>query len=84
MGAEPLGPIGVEEALRALRTGEIIEEYPDDEPYASCLILGRTDTGRPLHLVCAPVTAEQRLIVITVYEPDARRWDSEFRRRRTS
>jgi hypothetical protein len=84
MAAEPLGPITIDEALRALVTGEIIEEYPDDEPYPSCLILGSSDTGRLLHLVCALVRAEWRLIVITVYQPDPRRWNSEFRRRRIS
>ena len=50
-----------------LDSGEIIEEYPDDGPYPSCLIFGRTQEGRPLHVVCAPVMDEGRLIIITVY-----------------
>jgi hypothetical protein len=49
MNTEPLGTIYVEEILQALDSGEIIEEYPEDKPYPSCLILGRTVTGRPLH-----------------------------------
>jgi hypothetical protein len=32
MEAEPLGRIRVKEVLRALDTGEIIEEYVDDTP----------------------------------------------------
>ena len=28
---------------------EIIEDYPDDKYGPSCLILGHTKTGRPLH-----------------------------------
>ncbi len=84
MEAEPLGVIQVDEVLRALQTGEVIEEYPEDTPYPSCLILGRTGTGRPIHIVCAPVTAERKLAIITVYQPDPARWDPEFRRRRAT
>ena len=82
MDTESLGPIRVDEVLRGLEAGEIIEDYATDEPYPSCLILGWTDEGRPLHIVCAPVPDERRLIVITTYQPDPDRWDAEFRRRR--
>jgi hypothetical protein len=82
MEAEPLGMIRIEEVLQALDRGEILEEYPDDVPYPSCLVLGRTATGRPIHVVCAPVAAEQRVIIITTYQPDPARWDEEFRHRR--
>ena len=82
MEAEPLGIIQVDEVLQVLESGEIIEEYPEDTPYPSCLILGRTTRGRPLHVVCAPVPGERRLIIITTYQPDPTRWDAEFRRRR--
>ena len=84
METEPFGVIQVDEVLQALETGEIIEEYPEDKPYPSCLILGRTAEGRPLHIVCAPVTAERKLVMITVYQPDPARWDLEFRRRRAT
>jgi len=83
MAEEPLRRIGVDDVLQALSTGEIIEEYPADRPYPSCLVLGRTPTGRPLHVVCAPVRAEGRLVVITTYEPDPERWDATLRHRRT-
>jgi len=81
MDTEPFGVIKVAEALWALETGKIIGEYPEDQPYPSCLILGRTAEGRPLHIVCAPVTAEKKLAIITVYQPAPARWDPEFRRR---
>lgn len=32
-------------------TGEIIEEYPNDYPYPSCLTLGNLNTKCPLHVV---------------------------------
>lgn len=82
MEAEPFGIITVDEVLDALERGEIIEEYPEDQPYASCLVLGLTAQGRPLHIVCAPVPDERRLIIITTYQPDPGRWGPELRQRR--
>ncbi len=40
METEPFGAIRLDEVLRALETGAIIEEYPEDKPYPSCLVLG--------------------------------------------
>ena len=82
MDGEPLGIIHIEEVLQVLDTGEIIEEYPDDKPYPSCLLLGRTVVNRPLHIVCAPVQAEEKLIIITTYQPDPNRWQPDFKRRK--
>ena len=67
-----------EEVVEALLGGEIIEEYPEDKYGPSCLILGRTRTGRPLHIQCSlPPT----VWLITLYEPHAEEW-TDFRRRR--
>jgi len=82
MEMEPLGQISTDEILAVLDSGEIIEEYGDDVPYPSCLILGRTRADRPLHIVCAPVLDEGRLIIITVYQPDPTRWEDDLRRRK--
>ena len=35
----------------AVNNGEIIEQYPDDFPFPSCLILGKTSDGRYIHVV---------------------------------
>jgi len=53
MRDEPFGRIAEHEAYEALLDGEVIEDYPDDTPYASCLIFGRSRVGRPIHVVCA-------------------------------
>ena len=82
MESESFGLIRVDEVLEVLDAGEIIEEYPDDQPYPSCLIFGRTRAARTLHVVCAPVLDERRLIVITIYQPDPARWDADFKRRK--
>ena len=82
MDTEPLGRILVNEVLQALDRGEIIEIYVEDTPYPSCLISGSTLAGQPIHVVCAPVQAEERLIIITTYRPDPNRWEADFRRRK--
>jgi len=73
--------ITVDEVRTVLTQGETIEDYPGDTPYPSRLVLGWVGQ-RPLHVVAAQAASAREIIVITVYEPDAIRWDAEFRRRR--
>ena len=84
MESESLGVIHIDELLEVLESGEIIEDYPDDKPYPSCLIFGRAQSGRPLHIVCAPVSDETLLIVITTYEPDPNKWEADLKKRKRS
>jgi hypothetical protein len=65
-----------------LGPGTIIEEYPDDVPYPSCLVSGRI-SGRPLHVVMAYNNVEREAIVITAYEPDPDVWSDNYTRRRS-
>ena len=64
MESEESGEIQDEEVFETVLTGKIIENYPEDEPYPSCLIYGRTTQNRPLHLVCAYSEDEKLSIVI--------------------
>jgi hypothetical protein len=57
-----------------------IEDYPDDQPYPSRLVLGWRGT-RPVHVVVAQNLSDNELIVVTVYEPDSELWDHDFSRR---
>ncbi|WP_456475866.1 DUF4258 domain-containing protein [Candidatus Pyrohabitans sp.] len=54
--------------------GEIIEEYPDDFPFPSCLIFGRDQQDRAIHSVWAYAEKYKIAILITAYVPDANRW----------
>ncbi len=54
--------------------GEIIEDYPTDKPFPSCLILGKTFSGAPVHSVWAYNAGVQWAVLITVYRPDPDRW----------
>ncbi len=69
------------EVRRVLTDWETIEEYPDDTPYPSRLVLGWSGT-RPLHVVAAHNAADGETTVITVYEPEPGQWEAGFRRRR--
>lgn len=81
MRFEESGRIFDHEVHEAVCKGEIIEKYPEDKPYPSILILGRTLADRPLHIVCAFDGEGNQAIVITAYQPNPERWD-ELRRRR--
>lgn len=65
-----LRDIEIREIEQGIRNeSEIIEDYPDDKYGSSCLILGRTEKKRPLHVLCS--YPDRDLIkIITVYEPD--------------
>jgi len=78
---EEFGEISEGEVKETLTSGEVLEEYKTDRPYPSYLINGKTKSGRPLHIVCAPVEEEELLIIITVYEPHPDLW-IDFRKRR--
>jgi len=72
--------VNAEEVRYVLETGEVIEDYPDDTPYPSRLILG-CHRGRLLHVVAANNWLDKEIIVITIYEPDPSEWDLECRKR---
>ena len=73
--------IRVEEVRLLIEKGEVIESYPDDNPYPSRLILGWHE-GRPLHAVVADPMERNETIIITIYHPDPERWDNDFKRRK--
>ena len=73
--------ISVDDVRHVLDTGEVIEDYLNDLPYPSRLVLGWREL-RPLHVVAASNVEDQETIVITAYEPDPDEWQGGFRRRR--
>ena len=73
--------IHLDDVKTALMSGEIIEQYPTDYPFPSCLVLGRTKSGFPLHVVCG--TNNNELWLITAYIPASDEWTEDFKRRRT-
>ena len=73
--------ISENEVRHVIETGKTIEEYPNDVPYPSRLVLGKSRL-RPLHAVVADNAADQETIVVTVYEPAPDEWEQGFKKRK--
>ncbi|MBI4298691.1 MAG: DUF4258 domain-containing protein [Chloroflexi bacterium] len=65
--------VSVREVEEAILSGgaEVIENYPEDTRSPSCLVLGLTRGGRPLHIQC---TYPPNVAIITAYEPKPEEW----------
>jgi hypothetical protein len=63
--------VEVEEAISG--KSEVVEDYPDDKYGPSCLILGFTKAGRPLHIQCS-YPSRPLIKIITLYGPDPDLW----------
>lgn len=64
----------------ALMSGEIIEQYPDDFPFPSCLILGYNDDNKPIHIVMSDEGSSSN--IITAYVPDNENWEVDYKTRK--
>ncbi len=65
----------------ALLNGEIIEQYPNDYPFPSCLVLSFLDGKTPIH-VCVGLGDDNKLWIITAYYPDTIEWEEDFKTRK--
>ncbi len=74
--------LSIDDILFSVGRGEIIEDYPKDKPFPSCLILGFTDGGRPVHSVWDYSAGTGKAFLITVYEPDPNRWIDNRQRKK--
>ncbi len=72
--------ITVRELREAIANAELIEDYPNDKYGPSCLLLGFTLVGRPLHIQCSH-PARPRIKIVTIYQPNIELW-IDFRVRR--
>ena len=65
----------VEEALLA---GMILEQYKDTGRGDSCLVVGFTKWGKPIHIVCAEM--DGLLVIVTVYIPTPPKFINPYKR----
>ncbi len=72
--------ISVQEVREAIEESEVIEYYPNNKYGPSCLILGFTQSKRPLHIQCS-YPSRPLVKIITLYEPNPLRW-MDFKTRR--
>lgn len=61
-----------------IENGEIIEQYPDDMPEPSCLVLSYKPY--PIHVVCSIV--EDEIWLVTAYRPDIDKWEPDMKTRK--
>ncbi|MEK6776533.1 MAG: DUF4258 domain-containing protein [bacterium] len=68
----------VSEIEGALLSGRILERYKDTGRGKSCLVVGFTETGKPIHIVCGK--RGDWLVVITVYVPRPPKFKTPYER----
>lgn len=67
------------EIEEAIKSGEIIEHYPEHHYGSACLLLGKTAKAKSLHILCS---LQEVVDIITVYEPDLVEWEEDLKTRR--
>lgn len=72
--------IAFADVVNVLMNGEIIEQYPDDYPFPSCLELGASVSGKALHVCCG--VSDNKIWIITTYYPKNDKWENNFRTRK--
>ena len=70
----------VKDIRYAVNNGEIIEQYPEDFPFPSCLIFVKAADEKIIHVVMSDEGKMSR--IITAYYPDPDKWDSQLKVRK--
>ena len=70
-----------DDVIACIENGEIIEQYPDDAPHPSCLVLGYDVSGRPLHVVCG-LDSSISCYMITAYRPALDKRENDLKTRK--
>ena len=64
----------------AVESGEIIEQYPDDFPFPSCLVFGKDRQNNFIHICMSDEGSMSR--IITAYHPDKNIWSADLKTRK--
>lgn len=72
--------IQAKDIRHVVEMGEIIEQYPDDFPYPSCLILGEAESHQLIHVVMSDEGTASR--IITAYLPSLDKWEADLKTRK--
>lgn len=68
--------------LEVLQHGEIIEDYPNDYPFPSCLMLKFIKFDKPMHICCG--VGDGKIYIITAYYPDSKKWEPDMKTRKVA
>ena len=69
-----------EDIETCIMNGEIIEQYPNDYPFPSCLILGIDTGNKTIHAVIG--SDGEHIWIITAYYPSPLKWEADFKTRK--
>ena len=61
-------------------SGEIIEQYPEDFPFPSCLIFGHSVDNKIIHVVASDEGTASR--IITAYYPHTDKFEGDLKTRK--
>ena len=67
--------------ISVINCGQIIFEYPDDQPYPSKLMLDFIEQ-KPVHVVVARDNKNNYCYVVTAYTPSMLLWHNDYKTRR--
>ncbi len=66
----------LDDIFSSVINGEIIENYPGDKPFPSCLIFGMSLQSEPIHSVWGFNKKNSWAVLITAYRPDSNLWQN--------
>ena len=70
--------LSLDDVEQAMLNGRIIEHYSDTGRGESCLLVGFTDAGKPVHVVCGSMGGS--LVIVTVYIPAPPKFKNPYER----
>lgn len=73
--------ITIEDVKNTITTGEIIETYENTKPFPSFLFF-KLVNNRPLHTLAAFDSKQNKIFMITAYEPNLKIFESDYKTRR--
>jgi hypothetical protein len=70
--------LSIVEVEEALLSGRILEHYEDTGRGGSCLVVGFTNFGKPVHVICGK--RKDTLVIVTVYIPTPPKFKNPYER----
>ncbi len=70
--------LSIAEVRESLLNGRILENYADTGRGESCLVVGFTNSGKPVHVVCGE--RKEKVVIITVYIPSPPKFKNPYER----